>query len=162
MAHTTESANLVWQKVRIANDSLGIDPAIVEQLLELKKNLATAKKNPNLKFTAIDGTDAASNDVVISDTTNTALVAIVLKKKTGTVAGFPAISAHASAIQAAKVLILGSGATAGKQIAAVYPKGFKVATGMTYNSVTAYNGTTKSDAADQADGYAISIDAEIA
>ena len=161
MAHTTEDAKLVWQKVAAACSTLGIQPEIVEQFKKLKESLANLRGNPNIKFTPIDGVTAASADIVISDTAATALLAIVLKKGTGTTDGFPAISNHASAIQAAKVLILNSGTVAAQQVAAVYPKGKAFATGMTYNSVTAYNGTTANAAASQCDGFALSLDAAL-
>ena len=164
MAHTTENSNLVWQKVAIAAASMGLAPNIVEELKKLKEFLATVGGNPNLKFTPIDKTTNASDgsnaDTVISDTANTALVALVLKKNTGSTAAFNAIADHASAIQAAKVVIAGQ-LTASKQVAVFYPKGFKNATGMTYASVTAYNGTTHSLLVDSSDGFAISIDAEL-
>ena len=156
MAFTTENARNVWQKVKIANDTLGIKPEISEALRKLKEVLANTKGNPELKFTPVDGTAAASADLVVSDTANKAIFAIVLKKKTGTTAGFGTISDHASAAQAAKTVILGSGDRAGEQVFAVYPRGFNHATGMTYQSVTAYNGTTANAAADQCDGYIIS------
>jgi len=161
MAHTTEDAKLVWQKVKAASDSLGLKQEIVEGLRKLKEILANLKGNPNLKFTPIDGTATASADVVISDTANKALLVLVLKKKTGTTVGFGAISNHASAIQAAKTVLLGSGDRAAEQLFAVYPRGFNHATGMTYQSVTAYDGVTANAAADQCDGFALSIDAEL-
>lgn len=165
MAHTTENANLVWQKVKAACDSLGVGQDIVEELKQIKYFLASVKGNPNLKFTPIDGanngSDGGNADTVISDTANTALVALVLKKSTGTTANFPSIADHASAIQAAKVIILGCGPSASKQIAFISRKGVKFATGMTFADVTAYNGTTHSTSANSTSGFAISIDAEL-
>lgn len=161
MAHTTENANLVWLKVKAACDSLGILPVIQDELRRLKERLASINGNPNIKFTPIDGTAAASADVVISDTANTALLALVLKKGTGTTVGYPAIADHASAIQAAKVSLNSSSVTAGKQLSVMYPRGLKCATGITYQSVTAYNGTTANNAADQCSGFALSLDAEL-
>ena len=164
MAHTTENSNLVWQKVAIASASLGLAPNIVEELKKLKEYLATVGGNPDIKFTPISKTTNSSGDGdaahVISDTANTALVALVLKKNTGTTAAFDSISDHASAIQAAKVVIVGQ-LSASKQSVLIYPKGFKNATGMTYSSVTAYNGTTRSLLVDSSDGFALSIDAEL-
>jgi hypothetical protein len=163
MAHTTEDAKLVWQKVKAAVDTLGFCKAVQEQLKAAKDYHSQVLGNPNLKFTPIDGTtngsDGGNSATVISDTANTALIALVLKKRTDAVAAFNAISDHASAIQAAKVIILGQ-LTASKQVFLSYPKGFKNATGMTYSSVTAYNGTTQSLAASSSDGFALSIDAE--
>ena len=164
MAHTTEDPKLVWQKVKAACDTLGIKPDIVEGLTKLKESLATLKGNPRLKFTPIDGatngSDGGNAATVISDTANTALVALVLKKRTGSTASFSAISDHASAIQAAKTNIEYQ-LTASKQVAKFYPRGVKHATGMTFATVTAYNGTTQSLTADSCDGFAISIDAEL-
>jgi hypothetical protein len=163
MAHTTQDAKLVWQQVKAAIDTIGLNKEIQDQMKALKDYTSQVLGNPNLKFTAIDkttnGSDGSNADTVISDTANTALIALVLKKGTGSVAAFPSISDHASAIQAAKVVIVGQ-LTASKQVALVYPKGFKNATGMTYASVTAYNGQTHSLTADSSDGFAISIDAE--
>lgn len=156
MAFTTQDAKLVWQQVKASCDTLGIKPEIVESLKKLKEILANMKGNPELKFTAVDGTAAASADLVVSDTANKAVFAIVLKKKTGTTAGFATISDHASAVQAAKTVLLGTGDRAGEQVCAIYPRGFNHATGMTYQSVTAYNGTTANNAADQCDGFIIS------
>ena len=163
MAHTTEDPKLVWQKAKVASDSLGFNKELQDQLKALKDYHSQVLANPNLKFTAIDaatnGSDGGNADTVISDTANTALIALFLKKRTDNVAAFNAISDHASAIQAAKVIIVGQ-LTASKQVALVFPKGFKNATGMTYASVTAYNGTTRSLTASSSDGFAISIDAE--
>ena len=163
MAHTTESSLLVWQKVKAAVDSLGLNKEIQDQMKDLKDYCSQVLGNPNLKFTPIDaannGSGGGNADTVISDTANTALIALVLKKGTGSVAAFDSISDHATAIQAAKVVIVGQ-LTASKQVALVYPKGFKNATGMTYASVTVYSGTTHSLSADSSSGFAISIDAE--
>lgn len=162
MAHTTENANLVWQRVKAACDTLGINPSIVAQLKELKTYLATAKSNPNIKFTAIDavtnGSDGGNAATVISDTANTALLALVLKKSTGSVLAYDTISNHASAAQAQKE-VLAAATTAGVQKAIIYPKGFLCATGITYASVTAYNGTTQSLSANGSNGFALSLDA---
>lgn len=164
MAHTTEDPKLVWQKVDAACKTLGIKPDIVEALKKLKENLANLKGNPNLKFTPIDGatngSDGGNAATVISDTANTALVALVLKKRTGSTAAFNTISDHASAAAAAKTTILYA-LTASKQIALIHPRGVKHATGMTFATVTAYNGTTQSLTVDSHDGFAISIDAEL-
>lgn len=163
MAHTTEDPKLVWQKVKAAVDTLGLNKGIQEQVKAAKDYHSQVLGNPNIKFTPIDaatnGSDGGNAATVISDTANTALLALVLKKRADSVAAFNAISDHASAIQAAKVVILGQ-LTASKQVALFYPKGFKNATGMTYASVTAYNGTTQSLTASSSDGFAISIDAE--
>lgn len=163
MAHTTEDAKLVWQKVKAAVDTLGLNKEVQDQILAAKAYCSQVLGNPNIKFTPIDaatnGSDGGNADTVISDTANTALLLLVLKKRTGSTAAFNAISDHASAIQAAKVVIVGQ-LTASKQALLSYPKGFKNATGMTYASVTAYNGTTRSLTADSSDGFAVSIDAE--
>lgn len=157
MAFTTQDAKLVWQQVKNACDTLGIKPDIVEALRKFKESLANLKGNPELKFSPIDGTAAASADVVISDTANKALFVLVLKKKTGTTVGFPSISDHASAIQAAKTVSLGSGDRAAEQLLVLYPRGYNHATGMTYSSVTVNSaGVTANAAADQCDGFAIS------
>ena len=164
MAHTTENSNLVWQKVAAASEALGLAPNLREDLKKLKEYLATVGGNPNLKFTPIDktvnGSDGDDAATVISDTASVALVALVLKKGSGTTAGFAAISNHASAIQAAKTTVLnGAGVVAGKQFALIQPKGEVHATGITYSSVTAYDGTTRSVIADGYDGFALSMDA---
>jgi hypothetical protein len=163
MAHTTEDAKFVWQKVKAAVDTLGLNKEIQDTVKAARDYASQVLGNPNLKFTPIDaatnGSDGGNADTVISDTANTALLLIVLKKRAGSVAAFDSISNHASAIQAAKVFIAGE-LTASKQFAAFYPKGFKNATGMTYASVTVYNGTTHSLTADSCDGFAVSIDAE--
>lgn len=164
MAHTTESANLVWQKVDNALKSLGASPAAFEEILKLKAFLAQAKRNPNLKFTPIDattnGSDGSNADTVISDTANTCLVALYTKKGAGAVLAYDAIANHASAIQAQKeVLAARTSASIGSLI--TYPRGLKCATGITYASVTAYNGTTHSLAANSSNGFALSIDAEL-
>lgn len=159
MAHTTEDAKLVWQKVKAACDTLGIKPEITEGLRKLKEVLANTKGNPNIKFTPISG--AGATDTVISDTASKSLLALVLKKRTGTTAGFAAISDHASTIQAAKTVILGTGDRAGEQMVVVYPRGFNHATGMVLASVTAYDGTTDNADADNVDGFALSLDAEL-
>lgn len=164
MAHTTEDSNLVWQKVRIAAETLGLHPEIVNQLRDLKQVLATVRGNVNLKFTPIsattNGSDGGNAATVISDTANTALVALVLKKSTGSTLAYNTISNHGSAVQAQKEVLLAA-TTAGRQIAAFYPKGLAFATGITFGTVTAYNGSTQSLKVDSADGFAISIDAAL-
>lgn len=163
MAHTTEDAKLVWQKAKAAADTLGLNKEVQDLILAAKAYHSQIIGNPNIKFTPIDaatnGSDGGNADTVISDTANTALLLLVLKKRASSTAAFDSIADHASAIQAAKVFISGE-LTGSKQFAAFYPKGFKNATGMTYASVTAYNGTTHSTTANSSDGFAVSIDAE--
>jgi len=163
MAHTTEDAKLVWQKAKAASDTLGFNKELQDQLKALKDYHAQVLGNPNLKFTPIDaatnGSDGGNADTVISDTANTALIALFLKKRASSTAAFDTISDHATAVQVAKTVIVGH-LTGSKQAALVYPKGFKHATGMTYASTTAYNGQTRSTTANSSDGFAISIDTE--
>ena len=157
MAHTVENANLVWQKANNTLAALDANPNVKEAFLKLNAYLSQAKGNPDLKFTAISATVNGSNggdaDTVAADAAAT-LVAIFVKKSTGTTAAYNAIANHASAIQAAKELILGATA-AGAYEYAVYPNGRSYATGITYASVTAYNGTTRSLKVDSSDGFII-------
>lgn len=160
MAHTTESANLVWQKVTAALRDA--NPAIQAQFLQLKAYLAQARSNPNLKFTPIDGTSNGSDGgnvvTVLSDTASKYLVALYVKKGTGAVLAFHTVSNSASAATAQKEAII-TGTTAGQLGVLIFPRGLLFATGITFSSVTAYNGTTQSLIADSASGFALTADA---
>lgn len=153
MAHTVENANLVWQKVKIA--LANSDPTVVNAFRSLKADLAQRKGNPDLKFTPFDittnGSGDGNADVVAADAAAT-LVAIYAKKGTGAVLGYDAISNHASAIQAQKE-VLAAGTVAGVKKVLMFPDGLAFATGITYASVTAYNGTTHSLTANSSDGF---------
>lgn len=159
MAHTTESSTLVWQKVEAAIRDAS--PAIQNQFRDLKAFLAQARRNPNLKFTPIDpattGSDGGNADTVASDTANKYLVAVYFKKSTGAVLAYNVIVNHATAVQAQKEIIL-SNTTAGTTSVGIWPKGLLFATGITYSSVTAYNGTTRSLSADASSGFILTAD----
>src|SRR3954463_375243 len=59
MALSTESANKVWQKASVMLRDA--NPAIQNTFLELKKYLATQKKNPDLQFVPFSAEQAVTN-----------------------------------------------------------------------------------------------------
>lgn len=159
MAHTTEAPILAWQKVKIA--LANSDPTVVNAFRSLKADLAQRKGNPQLKFTPFDATNNGSdgtNAAVVAADAAAQLLAIYAKKSTGSTLAYDALSNHASAIQAQKEVLL-AGTAAGEIKFAIYPNGLAFATGITYSSVTAYNGTTRSLIVDSSDGFILTLDA---
>lgn len=159
MAHTTEAANLVWQRVGYALRDA--NPGAQNAFLQLKAYLAQSRSNPQLKFTPIDavnnGSDGGNVVTIASDTANKYLVGMYLKKSTGSTVAFNTISDHATAAQAAKAIILYA-TTAGQIDMAIFPRGLLFATGICFSTVTAYNGTTQSLAVDGSNGFVITAD----
>ena len=85
MALSTESSNLVWQKVKIALDSLGARPKTYEQFKMLKERLATVAGNPNLQFVAMAD---ITGDTAIADVACHLYGVYVKKQATATDAYF--------------------------------------------------------------------------
>jgi hypothetical protein len=59
MALSTENANLVWQKVKMA--LMDASPAVQQQFADLKMYLSTQGRNPDLQFIPFTETQAIAN-----------------------------------------------------------------------------------------------------
>lgn len=157
MAFSGENANLTWQRVQIALDSLNASPHTVAAFKRLKSFLAQDKGNPNLQFIPIDktvnGSDGGNADTVLCSGA-ARIYGFFVRKNTGTTAGYNKISNHASAIQAQGEIILADTQVSEESVF-TSNKGKVFSTGLTYASVTAYNGTTHSTTANSCSGFAL-------
>lgn len=155
MALSTESANKVWQKAAVMLRDA--NPAIQNAFLELKKYLATQKKNPDLQFVPFTAEQAVTN-------LGTSLVggACTLygfyakgRRTSGTTAAFLAIHDAADNSATTTTILTQRLKVTGEAFAAVYPVGQAIATDVVISSATAVGGATESTAADVADGFVI-------
>src|SRR5512146_2964982 len=83
MALSTENANLAWQRVNIALDSLGATSAVRDIFRALKAYLAQLKKDPNLQFVAFSD---LTTDTAIADAACTFYAIYAKKQATATAA----------------------------------------------------------------------------
>lgn len=155
MALTTENANLVWQKVKMA--LMDASPAVQQQFADLKMYLSTQGRNPDLQFIPFTETQAIANggtDLVGAACT---VYAIYYKGKrtTGTTAAF--LSLNAAADNNATTLVIWSSRlkVTGQKGAAFWPTGQASETGLTISCATAIGGATESTTPDGADGFVI-------
>lgn len=149
MALSTESSNLVWQKVKIA--LAAADPSIQETLRRLKYHLANVKGNPDLQFVAV--TDLGA-DAIVADAA-TKVYAIYLKKgATATGAFFKAADNASSAGTTASDLVQEMNA-ASQEFLLTYFNGWAQGTGFTIGSDTTADGSTASTSGDGPNGFVL-------
>ena len=157
MTLSRENSNLVWQKVKIATETFGTDPAIVSALRAIKEKLAGVGGNPNLQFIPINATDVDdAAGKVLADVPAT-LVAVYLKKQATATATFLALldddTDDASPITDVQAVI---GLNAASQEAyLVYPDGQAYAVGMVAKAYTEFDGTTDAADTDTPNGFVI-------
>ena len=157
MALSTQSANLVWQKVKIA--LAGADPAVARVFADLKAHLAQIKGNPDLQFISFIDADITGTDGVVAADAACQLYAIYVKKD-GTSGTGTATDAWLKAFDDAT----DDGTTGDARVAipllvaadkAVYvdPDGLTMGTGVVLTAHTTMQGTTDSTAGDAGNGF---------
>lgn len=163
MALTTQSGNLVWQKVKnfLSNTNVaskGTNPVTQNAFLALKQYLAQNKRNPDLQLVPIDGT------VNSSDGGNTVsqillagagtLYAIYLFKKGATETIFKG-SNNATTAATDGTQDIAIAATVAGDVFEIYPDGRALSTGLTVTEDTTRTGATLTLAANQMSGFVI-------
>lgn len=155
MALSTENANLVWQKVKMALADQ--NPAVQNMFLDLKMYLSTQKKNPDLQFIGFSEAQCIVNlgtDLVGAACT---LYGVYAKaaRTTGTTAAFFAIHDAADNSATTTTAITQRIRLTGQNFAAAHPNGFALATGLTVSCATAVGGATESTTPDGVNGFVI-------
>lgn len=155
MALSTENANLVWQKVKMA--LADADPAIQEAFLDLKVYLATQKKNPDLQFIPFSEAQAIVNNGTDLVGAASTLYGVYAKaaRTTGTTAAFFAVHDAADNSATTTTALTQRIRLTGQKFCALYPAGFALATGLTVSSATAVGGATESTTPDGVNGFVI-------
>lgn len=154
MALSLEEANLVWQKVQVALDSLGANGAIREQFRQLKAYLSQVKRNPQLQFVPFSN---LTGDTAIADAACTFYAAFVKKQATSTAAYFKindsaATAGGANGADQTDVVELNA---ASQQAALVHPAGRAQGSGIAVASQTNAAGNTDSTSGDGPNGFII-------
>lgn len=159
MALAVQSSNLVWQKVRIALDTLEAPASTSAALKQLKEYLATVGGNPDLEFapfTAAQAAAAGGTDLIGGAAKIYAIVARNHRAAAGTQSF---CDFHGAASDASAATVEGEfsfQAITTKQTALlVRQEGLAFATGVTVSGVTAPGGTTDADEADCPDGFLV-------
>lgn len=151
MALSLQTQNLVWQKAKIALDSLGATYAHRESLRKLKEHIQAVQGNVDLEFVAIAD---LTGDAVVADVA-CQIYAIFLKKQaTATDAFFKAVD-HATVAAGTTFFLCVELAESGEQVLLLFPGGLPQATGVTLVSSTTDTGSTDSTAGDGPNGFVI-------
>lgn len=151
MAFVTEGILLVKEKCRI---DIQKNPGVSKSLQALFMHLNTIG-NPDLKYAAIDYTGNA--DIVLSDAACRLYAWCLTKPTASTTDAWPKISDHASAAAAngdVVMKLIGTGG-GGRQYCPTFQDGLILGTGATTASHTTVNGSTDSNDADAAVGFAL-------
>lgn len=155
MALSTENANLVWQKTKMA--LMDANPAIQQMFLDLKMYLATQGRNPDLQFIPFSEAQAIVNlgtDLVGAACTVYG-VYYKAKRTTGTTAAFLSLNAAADNSATTATIWTQRIKAVGQKGAAVWPTGLASETGLTVSAATTVGGATESTTPDGADGFVI-------
>lgn len=157
MALSLQNSNLVWQKAKIALDSLGAGPVATAALRALKEKLAGVGGNPDLQFVAIDATaiDDASGSVLADAACK---VYGVYAKKTATATDvYLAILDDATDDTgvATDVRAIIPFLEASHEAIVIDPAGVAMGTGVVAKTYTDWDGTTDSAAGDSPNGFVI-------
>lgn len=163
MAVATQSANLVWQKVKnylsnINVASKGANPVSQNAFLALKQYLAQNKRNPDLQLVPVDGTlnssDGGNTAAQILCNGACTLYAVYLLKKGATETIFKGTN-HASTPTTDGTQDLAIAATVAGDVFEIYPDGRALSTGLTVTEDTTRTGSTLTLAANQMSGFVI-------
>jgi hypothetical protein len=154
MALSLEDANLVFQKARIAVDTLGLNSGIQDQLRALKAYLSQIKGNKQLQFVPISNLTA---DAVIADAACTLYALVVEKQGTATAATVKLNDSATTAggANGADQTIAIELNAAGQQAALIFPAGQAMASGIAAASQTNAAGNTDSTSGDGPNGFVI-------
>jgi hypothetical protein len=149
MALSTESANLVWQKVAIALDSLGANSYARDAFRALKAYTSQIGGNLNLQFVAISNLTA---DVVAADVACKVYGIFLKKQATATDAFYKAFNDAATDSSAEDALITIALTEASEQELFVCAAGKAFSAGVTHGSFTAATGAAGTTATTTGDG----------
>ncbi len=151
MALSTENANLVWQKVEIAKQSLEVNRAVDMSLRGLKAYLAQEKRNIDLQFVPISdlGADTAIADAACK------IYAIVLKKGATSTGAFFKAADHATVSGTTASDLVQELNASEQQVAFIYANGWAQGTGFAVGSDTTADGSTASTSGDGPNGFVI-------
>lgn len=163
MAVSTQSANLVWQKVKnylsAQNVStLGANPVSQAAFQGLRMYLSQAKKNFDLQFVPIDGvyssSDGGNNSSQILIAGALTLYGVYLYKKGSTETIFKGTN-HASTATTDGTQDIAIACTTTGDVFEIYPQGRALATGLTVTENTARTTSTLTLAANQMSGFVV-------
>lgn len=155
MALSTEQQNLVWQKAKIALDTLGATWATREGLRKLKEDIQAKYGNIDLQFVPIADLTA---DVPAADVPCKVYAIFLKKQATGTDAYYKAFNDAATDSSAEDALIVVGLTEASEQVLVEAPAGKPFSAGLTHGSFTAATGaagTTASTSGDGPNGFVI-------
>ena len=151
MALTLENPLLVWQRARIALETLEAKKSHFHGLKELKEALATISSNPNLQFVAIADLGA---DAIIADAA-CKVYAIYLRKRNTSTAAFFKADDHASSAGTTASNMVHELNAAKQHVLITYPQGYAQTVGFTVGSDTTADGSTASTSGDGPDGFVV-------
>lgn len=154
MAISTQNANLVRQKTFMINRNPGVFYALKAFFLHLAAN----KGNPDLQLVNVDGTSMASDggaaDQVIANAACT-LYAVYLKKVGSTAVWFKVGDSATVAAGDGTDVLTHKLTTLAQEDLLLYPTGMAFANGISIEEDTTSTGTTRTLAANRADGFII-------
>lgn len=159
MSLSLENSNLVWQKVRIALDTLGADSVARGAFKALKEKLASVGGNPDIQFVPIINTevDDASGKVLADAACK--LIAVFAKKTATATDAYLSILDDATDDTgvATDVRVVLPFLEASHQVTFIDPNGIAMATGVVGKSYTDWDGTTDTSAGDAMDGFILIV-----
>ena len=156
MAISVENANLVWQKVNVALDSLGASGASRDIFRALKAHLSQVKGNKNLQFVPFTEAqcDAAGGTPIV-DAACTLYGVFVKKENEGTDNLFGYYDDATNDTTAANALGFASLKVAKQEVPQIYPDGLPVATGITVTQYLSSSGIGAGDGSNGGNGFVI-------
>jgi hypothetical protein len=167
-ASSVENPNKVWSRVKMALGYLKATEQSQRMFDALKMYLATQGRNPSLQFTPLGATALVT--ATTGDITNarSGVISIygIYYKKSGTDGVGSATASFLKIIDdgtqdavsglAASVVDEITADVAGNEFVHLFPKGYALANGLRFVSVTAQNGLTIATAANSGNGFIVS------
>lgn len=155
MALSLQAANLVWQKVNIALDSLGANSAARDQFRALKAYISQIKGNPDLQFVAMADLTA---DAVVADVACKVYGVFLKKQATATASYYKQFNDAATDSSAEDALVALALTAASEQMVLTSAAGKAFSAGVVHGAYTAMAGaagTTASTTGDGPNGFVI-------
>jgi hypothetical protein len=156
MAFSGTAANLNWQKVLIALDSLGANGFSRDTLRALKAHLSQVKGNPDLQFIPFTEADcdAAGGTAILTGACK--LYAVFVKKEDeGTDNLFLVYDDATNDTTDANAVAALSLKDAKHEVVAAYPNGLSMATGILVTQYTSASGLGKADGSNGGNGFVL-------
>jgi hypothetical protein len=155
MTLSLEDSNLVWQKTKIALESLGADPVARAAFKALREKLAGVGGNPTLQFVPITSTDVDdANGKVLADAPCTVWGVFAKKANTATDVYLAILNDDtddASPITDVRAVI--GLPEAAETAFLIYPQGLSMSVGVVGKAYTEFDGTTDSTDTDCPNGF---------